>query len=492
MKQTKNSPYFSKITGVIALVVAGSVLMFSCKKTNSTTVQQAYTPGGQVVQPGNISGAIKGTMETNQTYDVTGDVIINSGDSLIIQPGAKIVFQGAYNFFIKGNLFSLGSAASPVVFTYQNQQRIDNPSEPVASDPAYQGLWGGLWADTSCPNLVVKWTHLDFGGAPIAAAQPPIAGASTGDSYNIFFQNPNGNFILEDSWLYGGTDDAIRLKSGHFSVMRNTFEKGGGTGGDLMNVKGGGIGDCAYNLYMGCATNGPKASDKGQPGSQQTNCDFYNNTIINSGYRMVELGRGGSINYEEGAKGMAYNNMIINCRFGLRIVGATQSYLGNALVVADTAHIQYGYTFNYSDSVAGVNQFYPVTPDTSATGAGGVPTSGLWTRPQSTDIPNIISIVPAGYYPGAPYENAAVDALAGQNNPKFVNFPLPEAATPSSIAYVTGYDFHLASGSPAIGKGFTGFQPLVTVPQGGQYGATITPPGADMGAYQSNGTGNQH
>jgi hypothetical protein len=490
MKHSKKRSLKIVLTSFSLLLLA-SIIMFSCKKT-STVVQAPYVPGGVTVQPGNINGSIKGTMESNQTYNVTGDVIINAGDSLIIQPGAKIIFQGAYNFFIKGNLFSLGSSSAPVIFTFNNAQKIDNPGEPEASDPAYVGLWGGLWADTSCQNLVIKWTHIDFGGAPISAAQPPIAGASTGDSYNIFFQNPNGNFILEDSWLYGGTDDAIRLKSGHFSVMRNTFEKGGGTGGDLMNVKGGGVGDCAYNLYVGCAANGPKASDKGQPGSQQTNCDFYNNTVVNSGYRMVELGRGGSINYEEGAKGMAYNNLIVNCRFGLRIVGATQSYLGNSLVVADTAHIKYGNTFNYSDSTAGVNQFYPVTPDTSATGAGGVPTSGLWARPQTSDIPNMVALMPSGYYPGAPYNSSSVDALAGQNNPMFVNFPLPEAATPATIAYASGYDFHLQSGSPAIGKGYTGFQPIASVPQGGLYGATITAPGADIGAYQSNGSGNQH
>ncbi len=490
MKHSKKRS-LKTILSSFSLFILASIIMFSCKKT-STDVQTPYVPGGTTVQPGNISGSIKGTMESNQTYNVTGDVIINAGDSLIIQPGAKVIFQGTYNFFIKGSMFSLGSSASPVIFTFNNQQKMDNPGEAVASDPAYVGLWGGLWADTSCNNLVIKWTHIDFAGAPISAAQPPIAGASTGDSYNIFFQNPKGNFILEDSWLYGGTDDAIRLKSGHFSVMRNTFEKGGGTGGDQFNVKGGGVGDCAYNLFIGCATNGPKASDKGQPGNQQTNCNFYNNTVVNSGYRMVELGRGGSINYEEGAKGMAYNNLIVNCRFGLRIVGATQSYLGNALVVADTAHMKYGYTYNYSDSVAGVNQFYPVTPDTSAVGVGGVPMSGLWTSPQPSDIPDLVSMMPSGYYPGAPYNSSAINALAGQNNPKFVNFPLPEAATPGSIAYASGYDFHLVSGSPAIGKGFTGFQPIASVPQGGDYGATITPPGTDIGAYQSNGSGNQH
>ncbi len=479
------------ITSGLFLIFGATFVLTSCNKTSST-VAVAYVQVGQNVAPGNISGSIKGTMQANQIYNVTGDVYINAGDTLAIQPGAQVIFQGAYNFWIKGNLFSIGSSTAPILFTYKSQAKQDNPGTPIASDPAYVGLWGGLWADTSCKNLVIKWTDIRFAGASVAAAQPPIAGVSTGDSYDIFFQNGNGNFIMEDSWLYGATDDAIRLKKGKFSVMRNTFEKGGPTGGDEFNVKGGGVGDCAYNLFIGCATNGPKASDKGQGTGAQTNCNFYNNTVVNSGYRMVELGRGGSINYEEGARGMAYNNLIVNCRFGFRIVGATQSYLGNALVVADTSHMSYGYTYNYHDSIAGVNQFYPVTPDSSAIGVGGIPVSGLWARPQATDFPNITSMMPAGFYPGGPYTSSAINALAGKNNPNFKNFPLPESATPASIAYAAGFDFHLQAGSPAIGKGYTSFSPIASVPQGGYFGANITAPGADIGAYQSNGSGNAH
>ncbi|HCL83169.1 MAG TPA: hypothetical protein DIC22_04300 [Chitinophagaceae bacterium] len=490
MKQRQKKGLRIYLSGLSLLLMA-TIVLFACSKSNSS-VAPPYVPGGQDVQPGNISGPIKGTMQSNQTYFVTGDVTVNRGDSLIIQPGVNVYFKGAYNFWIKGNLFSLGSSSSPVSFTVQGQAKQDQPGTPIATDPAYQGIWGGFWADTSCPNLVLKWTKIEFAGAPISAAQPPIVGASTGDSYNIFFQNTNGNFILEDSWVYGATDDCIRLKSGRFSVMRNTFEKAGPTGGDCFNVKGGGVGDCAYNLFIGCASNGPKASDIGQPGNVQTNCNYYNNTIVNGGYKNVELGRGGSINYEQQARGMVYNNLIVNCRFGLRIIGATQSYLGNSLVVADTANMHYGYTYNYNDSVAGVDQFYPVTPDTSASGAGGVPVSGLWTGPQATDIPDIISLVPSGYYPGAPYNTTAVNALAGQNNPMFKNFPLPEAATPSSIAYASGFDFHLQSGSPAIGKGYTSFAAIASVPLGGVYGANITQPGSDIGAYQSDGSGNQH
>ena len=51
----------------------------------------------------------------------------------------------------------------------------------------------------------------------------------------------------------------------------------------------------------------------------------------------------------------------------------------------------------------------------------------------------------------------------------------------------------LTPGSPLIGKGNTNITPLVVVPIDPTYGATeVTPPGADLGCYQLNGTGNQH
>jgi hypothetical protein len=51
----------------------------------------------------------------------------------------------------------------------------------------------------------------------------------------------------------------------------------------------------------------------------------------------------------------------------------------------------------------------------------------------------------------------------------------------------------LKPNSPCIGAGFTGFSPRADVIQDLRLGATeITPPGKDIGCYQSNGRGNQH
>ena len=184
----------------------------------------------------------------------------------------------------------------------------------------------------------------------------------------------------------------------------------------------------------------------------------------------------GSINYEEGAKGGYYNNLMVNDKYGPRIVGATANYNGNALVVADTANIKYDYNYNYVDSVSLANQIYPV---------------GFATKPQPHDIPDPKTFLPAGYKPGQVYDGSAV---VGKNNPLFVNFPLPQTTKRlGDIATVGTYNFRLQPASPALGKGTGSFTPLAVVPVSPTFGSTeITPPSVDMGAYSASGKGNQH
>jgi len=306
----------------------------------------------------------------------------------------------------------------------------------------------------------------------MSSAMKSFTGSSS--PYSVYFANPDGSFILEDSWIYGSVDDPFRINGGKIHVMRNTFEKCGYTGGEAMNSKAGTIGDFAYNLCIGMATNGPKVSNinvaVGKPGS---NVRIFNNTMINCGYRRSAAGRGGSINFEEGAGGMAYNNLIVNCKFGLRVVGTP---------IADTANLRYGYNFYYADSISVASQFIP-----------SLSVSTAISKPMETDIPKPSTYLPSGWAIGAVYTAPA--SLVGANNPQFINapVPLPAGLMLRDIAVVGSYNFALKANSPCIGAGFTGFSPRADVIQDLRLGATeITPPGKDIGCYQSNGRGNQH
>jgi hypothetical protein len=245
--------------------------------------------------------------------------------------------------------------------------------------------------------------------------------------------------------------------------MRNTFEKCGSNTGEALNVKSGTVGDIGYNMFVGAATNGTKISNAGAS-PVECNVHCYNNTYIDCGYRQSSTsGHGGSINLEKGGEAYIYNNLIVNCKIGLRIVNT-----------ADTVNAKYGNSYFYGDSLQVANEFYSV---------------GDATHPQTTDIPLPSSYLPAGYGEGAAYNGASE---VGKNNPNFKSFTLPNVNY-VNVNNASGFDFHLNSGSPAIGVGTTAFAPLAKVQVNANYGATeITLPGSDMGAYQSNGTGNKH
>ena len=467
---------FIILTGI---TIAGLAVVSCTKKADSKDLAQAIIPIAAPISDtgclgsGSVNGvavAIKGTMLAGKTYNVCGNLVVNKGDTLVIQEGVTVNFTGNYGLGVKGSLICLGTKEHPNWITMPGITKTDQPGADPSKDPALAGKWTGIMADTSCYLMIIKWTHVEFGGGKPTGTLASISASP----YPLFFQNPYGVFVLEDSWVYGSVDDPFRILGGKIEILRNTFEKCGYTGGEAMNAKAGTIGDFAYNLCVGMATNGPKLSNAGAiTGVPGSNMRFYNNTLVNCGYRRAAAGRGGSINFEQDAAGMAYNNIIVNCKFGLRIVQNP---------IADTAHIRYGYNLNYGDSLSVVNQFIPSLAISTAISA-----------PQTTDIPNDFTYLPAGWKLGDTYTAPA--SLVGANNPQFINgpVPLPAGLNLRDIATVGNYNFGLKPTSPCIGAGYTGFSPRGDVPVDAKYGVTeLTPPGKDLGAFQSNGKGNQH
>jgi len=468
-----------KIVIPILTLFVCTYLLPGCKKwaTDKANIYQYVPPpppaGTVLSDSAPLCGSIKGIMLAGKTYTISCDVNVPKGDTLIIQQGVTVNVLNSSGIIVHGSLISLGTQAQPVYLTVPGVRKNTTPGIPLSQDSAHIGLWRGIACDTSCPMLILKWTHLDFAGAAYGNVVGPAVEQSAGTSFNILFQNPNGYFIMEDSWMYGGTDDCIRISNGKIHVFRNTFEKSGGSGGDIVNCKGGTVGTVAYNFFIGTAYNGQKASNKGQPsGAPQTNIVMYNSTFVNGGVQIVAGTRAGGIDFEQGAKGMFYNNAFINCRVGYRVVNNP---------IADTANLYYGNNYQWADSLVIANQFFTF--------------GGVCTKPEPTDIPNPATYLPANFF----YQNPSANAYDGTSvvqkfNPQFVNYPLPVVGLPLfSITTIGNYNFHLQQSSALIGKGNTTITPLVVVPLDATYGATeVTPPGADIGCYQYNGTGNKH
>jgi len=463
----------------------------ACSKKKDTVVVSVpqIVVGKAISNSGTLpAGSYKGTMLANQTYTIGGDITINAGDTLLIQKGVKLNMAKGANIIVNGDLVCLGTKDAPIFITDPTRTKTTGPST-VGQDSAYVGGWGGIYAGNTSKLVVLKWTHLDFGGAALKAL--PFANANslkTGAQFILYFCNPNGVFIMEDSWMYGSPDDATRFYGGYYNIMRNTMEKCGSVGGDGFNAKGSSVGNMAYNLIIGGATNGTKTASDGTTVGE---CQFtmYNNTYVNDGFRNTGVfgARSGSAEIENNSRALVYNNLIVDCDFGVRIAGGpggakvylADTTLNTSSLIQKTA---YGYNYYYVDNAAMAGQIVPTSV-----------AQPVVTHPQATDIPNMAAFLGASYTFGFVYDGSS---LVGKNNPLFVNYPLPAAANFwVTQASVDGFNFRLQPSSPAAGKGTTtAFSPITAgIPIDANFGSSgITPPGKDMGCYQLNGTGNQH
>ena len=456
----------------IALMLAlGVGLLSSCQQL--IYVAAPVSTVGQSFTGDTLRSPIKGTIAGRATpYYMISDVVVNEGDTLLIQAGVKILVMGKPNslttfgqatnnpgFVVNGVMLSLGTKAAPVVMTIKDELKGDPTAvQAVATDPAFKGYWGGINAD-GADLLVLRWTEIGYVGGPYGANAP--TGYSAGDAkygVSMLAKKANAQFVMEDSYLHGTVDDGIRLQSCRLSVMRSRFEKTGKTGGESINMKSGCLGDVAYNTFVGSATNGSKvASAAAAP--VQANVNTYNNTYLNCGYRQTKAGRGGSINYEVQGAGLIYNNLIVNCRFGLRLRSDDQP---------DLSKIKYDNQYYYGGTSYQVAEFNAAT-------AGSVTAS----QPHDTR------------------------GTAAANDPRFVaaDVAVPAGTTAAPTTTIQWTNFLNVSGglrltgtSPALGKGFTTFSPFSAVSSlavGGLFKPTITAPGSDAGAYQADGTGNQ-
>ncbi len=448
------------------------ILMASCHKEENLKLSVPVVQSGALITSENLpGGSIKGTMQSGKTYYFDKDITINDGDTLLMQSGVTLIAVGdgtkdkAPQINMHGTLISLGTREKPNYITVQNAAAYHSEAAAGKYDNIFKGTWGGILATpapatSAKPNpkggdLILKWTHIEFAGAPSVGNDPAIY--KDGDArYGIYFANIEKNFIMEDSWVFGTADDGIRTVGGKISIMRNTFEMCGKAGGESFNMKSGTVGDLAYNILIGSATNALKASNSGGT-TIQCNVNMYNNTMINCGFRQTKSGRGGSINYEQGARGLVYNNLIVNCRFGLRIT-----------TDADQVNIRYNNQQYYCSSAAILSQF--------------LASDGI-AKIQSNDVKS---------------------SAAKGTNPQFFNYntdqfdyaanpgPITAALQPPYLLTVGSANFALQNNAPGRSKGKTDFQPLAVVKTDGAFGAILTQPGSDIGAYQSDGSGNQH
>jgi hypothetical protein len=375
------------VLAIMILVIA------SCSKSNNekTNIITPTVPTSNPIAPGSISGFVKGTLTTGNTYTITGDLTIKLGDTLASQQGVTVIVKGDAQINVQGVLLLVGTSDQPVYFN---------------SDTKTPGSWGGFQCD-SAQSVTIKWTHVDNTGGP---------DPSGGPRKTVYVVAPI-NVDIEDSWFTNGQDDLIRLGAGaKINILRNTILCSGSTDGEAINLKTGVTGNVAYNVIYSQAGTGVKLETNDIVPIPQTVVNVFNNTLVSNGWRrgQAEPGRGVSLGLN--ARGNVYNNIMVDNYQGLEI-----------FVDADTTNTKYGN-----------NLFYASQDTYQDTTQGG----------------NLSISIRGNFYPsdgvGKPQSSDLISNAVGNQDPMFKSFD-GKVATPNGAT--TTNDYHLQPGSPAIGKG---------------------------------------
>ncbi len=369
--------------------------------------------GGESIYP--ASAIVWGK---DSTVILTDHFVIPADRALYVEEGVTVI---ASNSEVKpeivalGSMYCMGTAENPITFTVEESSKSDR----------FSRNWGGIICGFDCPELYLNYVTIEYGGAQTSEESESFLNnlfkSETGEGVPaVHFCNRAGRMIITNCTLMNNAEDQIYITGGESIVAYNRFISNGYDGGDAINYKADCTVDAAYNLIYDANTNGFKLSNTDQF-QKGTHIYAYNNTLVNDGWRRPGI-KGGSIWLEENIYAEVYNNLIYNCRWGLK--HDTELPEDPRSVITPN--------FYFASTEDGVKQM------------------------QADEAEGILV--------GA---NDKRSAAAGDNDPMFANFTpqsdmninvgANEAGAPAT--WNNSWDFHLKAGSPALTGGKTDFTP---------------------------------
>ena len=209
-----------------------------------------------------LSGPLSGVIDSGE-YDIIGNISVQNGDSLIIEPGAVLLFDGNYQFDINGYLYAVGTETDSIKFMPNVPDSIwggidFNDTADDSSRLEYclitggyaTGSWpencgGGILCYSSSPtisNCTISGNSANFhgGGLYCYVSNPTISNctisgnSASGLGGGIYCRESNpaiSNCTISGNTAYGGGGIYCRESSPAISnctISGNTAYSGGG------------------------------------------------------------------------------------------------------------------------------------------------------------------------------------------------------------------------------------------------------------------------
>lgn len=91
----------------------------------------------------------------------------------------------------------------------------------------FAGLWGGIVASSTCEEMLIDHTIIEYTGGQVVEGSPAAASevyTAGDDAYpQITTNNINGHYVITNSVLRNGWSDGIYLMGGNAIIANNVF-----------------------------------------------------------------------------------------------------------------------------------------------------------------------------------------------------------------------------------------------------------------------------
>jgi hypothetical protein len=239
----------------------------------------------------------------NSPYIVTGNILVQEGVTLTIEPGVMIKFEGEYYIRIIGNLSAEGTAASIITFTSNNENIVWERIEIKDSN-----------------NSVLRFCKIEQAvvGISLINSTVTVEDCIVSDNGTI----DSSRYYYTSNSAFSTTGAGIMIGSGNSIINRNIIRDNIG-----LNYTGG----IAVSLWSGSA-------------------DVTNNLIYRNGAG-GKSGYGGGIEVDKGSPKISHNTIIGNYSHGI----FTYRY-GTPVVEYNNIFDNKGYDFkNYEAYATDIN-----------------------------------------------------------------------------------------------------------------------------------------